>query len=297
MLTRSLEKTGGGSSPRFYSLHFPSIDPLHFDPPVIPLISSPASLFVYTIDLTIPPPSFLPFQFPDDTAVDDGRPTSSHILPDTDRDRSKLESGLDPLDERNESPTQPRRRFAGHDGGEGGSGRYRDCGQDRPVDNFDPIESPRHGFHDGRRRRRVDIWASAACKLGCRLIYGGGGRADTPRQISIFRYPLDIYSTSAANIADRWWHSAAPNLSRLSYTSTDFFFKLIPSNGSLEFSLERSFLLDFSKKRSEEIEKRIKAEFLFKELRRMRSVQRAARCIYVLDAAAAPPTSVFYNAD
>lgn len=60
MLTRSLEKTGGGSSPRFYPLHFPSIDPLHFDPPVIPLISSPASLFVYTIDLTIPPPPPLP---------------------------------------------------------------------------------------------------------------------------------------------------------------------------------------------------------------------------------------------
>lgn len=120
------------------------------------------------------------------------------------------------------------------------------------------------GFHgreeDEDETRRVDISGSACTRANSRDLW----RTDAPLNIDFSIFPiLDI----PANIADRWWHSIAPNLSRLSYTSTDFF-KLIPlrrersseSFGEIRYRLS-SFLsnarffsffrrLDFSKKQS-----------------------------------------------
>lgn len=106
-------------------------------------------------------------------------------------------------------------------------GRYRDCGQ-RIVGKFDPIESPQMGFTGGRKTktrrdetRRVDISGSACTRANSRDLW----RTDAPLNIDFSISPI---LDTPANIADRWWHSmVAPNLSRLSYTSTDFF-KLIP---------------------------------------------------------------------
>lgn len=49
-------------------------------------------------------------------------------------------------------------------------------------------------------------------------------RTDGPLNIDFSISPI---LDAPPNIAGRWWHSIAPNLSRLSYTSTHFS-KLIP---------------------------------------------------------------------
>lgn len=82
------------------------------------------------------------------------------------------------------------------------------------------IESPQMmGFTGGREGgRKTKIF-----RVRIRVIYGGRGRYThrCPAKYRFFDIP-DILDTPA-NIADRRWHSIAPNLSRLSYTSTDFF--------------------------------------------------------------------------
>lgn len=169
MLTRSLEKTGADRPLDFIPFSF------HRDPPVI-LNFLPCHLICIHDRLDDPPSSSLsPFQFPpDDTAVRCGRPTSSHILPDTDRDRSKLESGSVGRGRkaaRNESSTtqRRRRRFATMEGGREGEGEAEDT---EIVDRIVPLttsirsnhsgwEKTKKGGYSGERvqaRLPLDLW-------------------------------------------------------------------------------------------------------------------------------------------
>lgn len=88
---------------------------------------------------------------------------------------------------------------------------------DSIVGKFDRITAD-DGFHGREGGRKTKIF-----RVRIRLIYGGRGRYThrCPAKYRFFDIP-DILDTPA-NIADRRWHSIAPNLSRLSYTSTDFF--------------------------------------------------------------------------
>lgn len=169
----------------------------------------PASLFVYT-----DPPAPFPFQFSDDTGH--GWPTTTVEPHLTDRDRSKLESAVSGGKASCRLPESVCLRSVV-------ARRLRATTRWRRLwtaSLASSIESPQMmGFTGGREGgRKTKIF-----RVRIRLIYGGRGRYThrCPAKYRFFDIP-DILDTPA-NIADRRWHSIAPNLSRLSYTSTDFF--------------------------------------------------------------------------